>query len=467
MSVVTETLAESGPSIDSTRRVGTLYYTRAGLVTLFAWLLWGDFCFMLMEMVVPAIAPLQLKNLNAPNWAIALIMSTLPGVLNMTVCPWISFKSDRYRSRWGRRIPFILWSLPFLVFFLILMGFSSTIGKLVHSLIFSQSTVTVATVTICCIGLFMVGFQFFNMFVNSVFWYLFNDVVPMAFMGRFLGLFRLVSSINGVLFNYFIYRYAETHAPIIYTGIAIIYAIGFGLMCLRVREGEYPPPPERENHRDGFFAQVKTYFRECYSDRFYWTLFLYTACWAIMLTINVFGIFMNRSIGLDLAQIGRISAACAVLNMAMTYPAGVLADRFHPLRVLLWAHGLHLILAPLGLIWLFCHPSSNVAFIGALCLALVMAPAQVVIDAMTLPLHMRLLPQDRYGQFASAQSLIRSVGTIVGGLLAGFFLDIMQKVSGGSDFGFRYYPVWILFWAALAFIFLRSLYYQWQKKQSA
>ena len=77
--------------------VGTLTYTKLGLVSLFGWLLWGDFCFQVMESLNPAIIPLKLLSLDAPNWAIALIMVTLLGILNRTICPWVSFKSDRQR----------------------------------------------------------------------------------------------------------------------------------------------------------------------------------------------------------------------------------------------------------------------------------------------------------------------------------------------------------------------------------
>jgi len=79
------------PSTSSSKEtvytVGTLTYTKMGLVFLFAWLLWGDFCFQVMESLNPAIIPLKLRSLDAPNWAIALIMVTLPGILNMTICP--------------------------------------------------------------------------------------------------------------------------------------------------------------------------------------------------------------------------------------------------------------------------------------------------------------------------------------------------------------------------------------------
>ena len=42
-------------------RCGTLTYTKMGLFALFAWLLWGDFFFTIMEAVVPSILPLKMK----------------------------------------------------------------------------------------------------------------------------------------------------------------------------------------------------------------------------------------------------------------------------------------------------------------------------------------------------------------------------------------------------------------------
>ena len=65
-------------------------YTKFGLAALFAWLLWGDFCYTTMEAVVPSVVPLKLKELNCPNWAMGMILSTIPGILAVAVCPWVS-----------------------------------------------------------------------------------------------------------------------------------------------------------------------------------------------------------------------------------------------------------------------------------------------------------------------------------------------------------------------------------------
>jgi len=453
-------LPSSPPNLYS---VGTLTYTKMGLAALFGWLLWGDFCFQLMEAVTPAVIPLKLRHLDAPNWVIALIITTLPGILNMTVCPWVSFKSDRHRSRMGRRIPFILWTLPFLTAFLLLLGFSEQIGHLIHGMLPASWGFSPASVAVMCIGVFMVGFKFFDMFVNSVFWYLFNDVVPHVFLGRFMGLFRIVTGLKAMLFNFFIYKHAETHMTEIYVCAALVYAVGMGLMCWKVKEGDYPPPPPAAAGGGGFFAQVKTYFVECYSQRYYWNLFLCTACWATAGTLGVFNVFFQKSIGLDLAQIGMISGTVSFMNMLLTYPAGALGDRFHPLRVLVWVKVINLLFLPLGLIWLFFDFPPATAFKLSFAISAINLPFAVLTEAMMQPMNMRVLPLERYGQFCSANALVRSIAFIFGGFTGGLFLDFMKNLYGGSDYAYRFIPVWTICWSAVALFFLFRLYQDWKR----
>ena len=98
-------------------RIGTLSYTKTALITLFIWMLWGDFCFWMMEALTPTLLPLMLKNHNANNLTIGLLVGSLPSLLNFIINPIVSTSSDRTRSRWGRRIPYLMFSSPFVVFF--------------------------------------------------------------------------------------------------------------------------------------------------------------------------------------------------------------------------------------------------------------------------------------------------------------------------------------------------------------
>jgi MFS family permease len=442
--------------------VGTLTYSKMGLVALFGWLLWGDFCFQMMGAVTPSIIPLKLNHLEAPNWVIGLIITTLPAGMNMAVNPWVSYTSDRHRGPRGRRIPFILWTLPFLTLFLLLLGFSGQIGQALHAALPPSWGMSPSVVIILCIGVFMVGFQFFDMFVSSVFWYLFNDVVPHEMLGRFLGLFRIVGGIQAMVYNFFLFKHAETHMTEIFIGVAVLYAVGMGLMCFKVKEGKYPPPPPTVDGESGFMSQVKTYFVECYSQRYYWNFFLCNTCWGIAYTMAVFNVFLQKSIGLDLAQIGFISGMVNAVNILLTYPAGALGDRFHPLRVLVWVKVVNLFFLPLGLIWLFFDFSPGVAFKVAIAISIINIPFGVLTEAMMIPMYMRVLPRERYGQFSSANALLRSLGVICGGFLAGAFIDIMKHFYHGSDYAYRFIPLWSIFWSAAALFFLWRLYQGWK-----
>jgi len=451
------------PNGQKTFKVGSLIYTKKGLVTLFAWMLWGDFCFTLMETVIPTILPLKLKALGSSNTIIALIMTTLPGILNVTICPWVSFWSDRYRSSWGRRIPFILYTIPFLTMFLILLGYSEQLGGWLHKLAFAKNGMfSATTVAIFIIGIFMVGFQFFNMFVGSVYWYLFNDVVPENCLGQFLGLFRVVGSLAGVLYNKFILRYAETHMTEIFLGAAILYFVGFGLMCFMVKEGKYPPPPEYVDGKRGFFAGIKTFFVECFCARFYWYMFGITAFSAMALNINIFIFFFVKDIGLTLKEYGDILAYAAIVGMCLTYPAGIVADKYHPLRVQFAMKFVLLFFTPLFLVFTFIKMSPGAAYYYYMIVALAQIPAAALYNAAVLPALMRLFPKDRYGQFCSADAMVRSAGTIVGGLMAGATFDLLKWIYNGSDFAYRWIFAWSWGFDILAFICLINVYRGWK-----
>lgn len=121
-------------SRESSYRCGTLVYTRAGLFTLFAYLLWGDFCFSLMEAIWPNILPLMLKAQGTPNVLLSLVITTIPSAMNFVLNPIVGTASDRYRGRRGRRIPFLMFVTPFVTLFLVLLGFSPQLSTLLHEI---------------------------------------------------------------------------------------------------------------------------------------------------------------------------------------------------------------------------------------------------------------------------------------------------------------------------------------------
>jgi len=451
------------PSRNKVFRVGTLIYSKAGLISLFAWLLWADVCFVLME-GIPGLIPLKLKALDTPNWLMAVMLSTIPMLLNATICPWVSFKSDRHRSKLGRRLPFILYTAPFLTCALIAIGFSDPIGHWLHRGLQSWGIeATPNMVILGVIGFSSTMFAFFNMFVGSVFWYLFNDVVPQEVLSRFLSLMRVASTATGAFYNFFIFRYAETHMAWIFLGGAVLYFVTFPLLCLFVKEGEYPPPPLNLDGKTGVISGLKTYGLECYSHRFYWLYYMYTGFTSIGVTILMFGIFFMQEMGLTMAQIGQLTGLGGIWTVALYYFGGMLADRFHPLRMLIVGVACNTVLGMTGLVWLFITPSPHTFFLVSLVVGIVAAPIGVLAGVSAMPAEMRIFPKERYGQFCSANALVRSVFVLLAGPFAGIFVDLMKRLHHGSDFAYRYIPVWTTVFGLLGFGCLSLLFLEWKR----
>ena len=429
-------------SASKTYRCGTLTYTKIGLTAVLAWLLWGDFCFTLMEAVVPSIVPLKLKGLGCPNWVMGVILSTVPGILHMTVCPYVSFKSDRFRSRWGRRIPFIVCTMPFLCISLAMLGWSDDISLLLQKYSPALTQFAPATLTVVLIGFFMIMFQFFNMFVSSVFWYLFNDVVPPQVIGRFVGILRIITMMATTLYNFFIFKYAESHMREIFLGAAVLYFVGFGIMCLMVKEGEYPPVGEDAAKAGKGLAGLKTFFSECFTHKFYWMIFISSAFYSISYAISAFMIFFNREMGLSLDQIGKLVAVNGIAQMTAMYFTAVFVDRWNPVRIVMYNGIFNLISGVMPWVWIFVSFPGNYFFWLCLGTTLTASFQLALYKAASFPRDMRLFPQSRFGQFCSAQAMAVSVSQIIGGVAAGLFIDVVRYFCHNSDFAYRFIFIW-------------------------
>jgi hypothetical protein len=77
---------------------------------------------------------------------------------------------------------------------------------------------------------------------------------------------------------------------------------------------------------------------------------------------------------------------------------------------------------------------------------------------------MRILPKSRYGQFSSANAMVRSFAIIFGGLLIGFALDRLAVVFPTKDYCYRFIPLWSLVFIGASLFFLRRLYSDWMKR---
>jgi MFS family permease len=341
---------------------GTLTYTKFGLVILFSSLLWGDFCFNLVQNVLPVALPLKLKSLGTENWLMAAIMQTMP-VLLLPLHPWISVKSDRCRSKWGRRIPFIALALPFLSASLITLAFSESISAWLGTHILIFHSIAPATLTIAVIALLYLVYMFFGAFTNSAFYLVFNDVIPPQFIGRFWGMFRIFSALAGLTYNWFVFKYLESNMREVLLGAAVLYFIGLGAMCLFVKEGKYPPIETEMGKANGSVEAVKIFLKESFSQKFYLAIFGFTVFGALGAAVNMFGIFFTKDcMGLSMEQLGKMGAWGQISTLLAIAVTATFIDRWHPLRVSAYAAIFGIIHTFMPWVWIFVSLPTQIIF---------------------------------------------------------------------------------------------------------
>jgi MFS family permease len=404
-------------------QAGTLTYTAGGLVVLFCWLLWGDFAWSMKERSVSQVVQLLLKRFQASDTLAATLITSLPAGIGIFLGPIISYRSDRHRGRWGRRIPYLMLTTPIAAGAIIVLAFCPAMGRATHEALGPRSPGENALVLLY-FGVFWTLFEFGTVAANAVFGGLINDVVPREFLGRFYGLFRALSLIAGIVFNFWLLGKAETHFGWVFIGIGLLYGVGFTVMCLKVKEGQYPPPPPPPPERGtaAFTAAARIYLRECFSRPYYvWIFVAWTLGQLAFIPVNAFNVFFAKSINMDMDTFGWYIALTYTISLALSYPLGALADRFHPLRVAMVAMVLYMISSFWG--GFFATTSGTFTFAYV---------AHGVISGMyfttSASLQQRLFPHSRFAQFASAATMVTNLSIMMAAPIVGQILDSTHHV---------------------------------------
>lgn len=408
---------EDAVQTPKTWQIGTLVYTRVGLAALFGWLLWGDFAWQMRERAVVPVSQLLLKHLNATDLFVGLLIGSVPSALGMIAGPIVSTLSDRYRSRLGRRIPFLLAPTPFAALALVGLAFTPNLGYSLHAALGIHSH-SPGFISLVLFAIFWTIFEVAAITNTSIFYALVNDVVPHELIGRSFGLFRAVSLLAGIIFNYWLIGHAEAHFRAIFISVALLYGVGITLMCLKVKEGDYPPPePMVEKRTRNPLAPVLAYLRDTFSIPYYrWVYVATTLALLAAGPVNTFSVFYAKSIGMSMGVYGKYLALTYVISFCLSYLLGWLADRFHPLRIATLSIGLYAAAVLLGGVFARTPSTFAVAFVAHGVLS-------GCLFTTIVPTFQMLFPKARFGEFYSAANLLTGLCSMVLPPAVGAMLD--------------------------------------------
>ncbi|MDR1284406.1 MAG: MFS transporter [Opitutaceae bacterium] len=430
----------------------------AGIVVVFLWLLWGDFSWSMRDRSVGPMSQWYLNELKVSQWVFALLTATFPAVLHFVLGPIISVKSDRHRGKYGRRIPFLLITTPFAAVGMLGLAATPFVARWLHAVLAREHAFggwlhgvldgsapgawlighlqDPVSVSIACFGVFWAAFEFATIIGGAVFGGLVNDVVPKPLLGRFYGLFRAVSLIDGIIFNFWIVGLLDKdkssgnffYFSLILSIVGVFYGGAFMWVCYKVKEGNYPPPPpvpptRIKNPVGNWFYKlgrdVGVYCKECYFSRYYCVFFLYSMVAGLCFSpINTFAIRYRDAIGISMKTYGHGLALTYAISLCLAWFLGWAADKFHPLRC-----GMVCLLAyTAATLWGAFYADNARSFMIAWVAHGVLSGCYFTCAA---SLGMKLLPHQRYAQFASASGLLGSIGGM-------FFAPAMGEVIDGE-----------------------------------
>lgn len=400
---------------------GTLCYTASLLTTVCCLLLLGTFADSLKVRSMGPILQLVLRNLGISNQTIMIFVTSVPSLLAIFGGPLVCCWSDRFRSRLGRRLPFLLVSTPVSALAMAGLAFSPRLGP---ALAAAAELDPGQTTVLLLLGCWIV-YQLTTIVNTNLFTALINDILPQAILGRFFGLYRMVSLAAGMLMGWYGFGLIEGHYLPLMLGITALYGFLFFGMCLALREGEYPAPETESSHAFGRFAGLRDFFVNCFADSYYRTMFLFLTL--ASMTMNSFGVFVllyAKELGVDPGYYGKAQAIMLGTSFALSFLQGMLADRFHPLRLTVLALGVYsavilagyfIIIGPWTLLGVFIAQGILAGFYGTF--------------SMSLPL--RLMPRDCFGQFNSASASVIALVNI-------FYIPLIGKLIDATGNRYQY-----------------------------
>jgi maltose/moltooligosaccharide transporter len=403
-------------------RVGTLVYEKPQLYQVFFWMLWGDFCLNLMDSGVwPYVIPLQLKKYGASMESIGFLTGSLVEIMSIIMVVIISTWSDRHRGPLGRRMPFMLYATPPLAACLIAVGFSPHIAQwLQHAFPHLFGGFAITSLVVGVIATTMIAYKFFDLFPQTVYYYLFADVIPPKLMGTFVSLFRVCGTFGVLFFNWKLLKHAEDSPGLICSLAGGLYFFAFVMLALMVREGEYPTPEPIQKGPliERFYDTSRKYIRECYSMAYYWKFYIFGFCYMVgTQAFFRFLVFYGKQMtGGDLDKLGKINVVASIVQIVIFFSVGPLIDWLHPIRASLAGYVLLLITSLAGL-FLIHGPGTYAAF------AVLTMATIALVQAAYLSLLPRILPREQYGQFNSANSMLWHFGLMILLPVCGSFID--------------------------------------------
>jgi predicted MFS family arabinose efflux permease len=364
------------------------------------WITFGHFGMALSMTIVEPLMNLRLKAIGVSESGVGLLTSANLWAVSFLVM-YFSWKSDHCTSRLGRRTPFVLLSLPFIVLALVLFPLFSAKWLL--------------------IGL-MITYYFFNDMKASTYPLLSIDCVSKEILARVSGLVAITISLAGFLSSRLGARMADVNQARVFFLAAAAMTTATVLALWRIKE---PPIYHPAKKRFNLLAPIKV---ACQDKRILVLMVALALLNAFPMTFKTWVWFYSRAkLGLTIGDTGAAISWGLLLQSVVSYPAGWLIDRFGSYVALCieWTLMLALVLSSV-------HVTNGKGLILLMVLYFLFMPLQVAGDTILW----KIMDKADTGSYTSTVALVRNfcTGTVIA--ISGFLIKWTGSYVVAFWFGF-------------------------------
>lgn len=335
---------------------------------------------------------------------------TLDNLAALVIQPWIGALSDRTRTRWGRRMPYLIVGAP--------------IAALAFAFI---PFVNVLPLFMLVIIVMLLAMAVFRTPVIA----LMPDITPSPLRSQANGVINLMGGIGAILAFFVGARLYDMGRGVPFVATAIVLLIAVAIVVWRIREPrQITEPPATE-------AGVLANLRLILAARDKSALLLLLAIFAWFVGYNVVETFFTLY-GVNVLNIKESAASLTLGFLAVTFvlfavPSGFIATKYG--RKVTILAGIVLMFALLALIrvlgprvlMVMLFSAGGLAFTVLHLIMMLAGIAWALININSLPMIVDIAPQDRIGTYTGLYYFASTFAAILGPWLGGFLVDLTGR----------------------------------------
>jgi Na+/melibiose symporter-like transporter len=269
-----------------------------------------------VEQITNNLIPITCRHFTDNAFIISAILAT-NRLFGFVVQPYVCWKSDYVRTRWGRRRPFLLVGLPLTFVAMLAVGSLPFVftGDARHAL--------AALAVVIAVNVFMQAVVDVNWGVLEP---LYADTFRQEQLGRASSIRQIAGQVVNLLMVTFVIGWADRNEfyPYLFSGAAVLFAFALMIWVIREQPAGDPPPPARYNP----IAHLGLLF----GNRDYTRLaFVCAANLVLPAALFLFTpLYVTDTLGLTKGELGRAQMLGPFLTIALAFPVGWLVDRIGP-----------------------------------------------------------------------------------------------------------------------------------------